>query len=83
MKTNVFGIDGGRSILVFFYFEHVAIFFCSRDPPPFTFVLERLLFLVKIAETANRVFYKTFSRSIYTSAIINGGGQVVLKRKKY
>ena len=52
------------------YFEHVAFVFC-RDLP--SFVLERLLFLVKIALIANRVFFKTTSRSIYTSFIIKAG----------
>ena len=48
VKRNVFGIDGGRLVLGLFHthFEHVAIVFC-RDPP--TFVLERLLSLVKRA----------------------------------
>ena len=62
------------------HFEHVAIVFC-RDSP--TFVLERLLSLVKRALIANSVFFKTLSKSIYTSNLIIGGGQGGLKRKYY
>ena len=58
----------------------MAIVFC-RNPP--TFVLERLLSLVKRALIANGVFLKTLSKSIYTSNMINGGGQGGLKRKTY
>ena len=54
VKTNVFGIDGGRLVLSLFHFEHVVIVFC-RDPP--TFVLERSLSLVKRALIANSVFF--------------------------
>ena len=83
LKTNVFGVDGGMamaSIRFVSHFQHVAIVFC-RDPP--TFVLERLLSLVKRALIANSVFFKTLSKSIYTSNMIKGGGQGGLKCKKY
>ena len=56
VKTNAFGIDGGRLVLVCFTFEYVAFVFC-RDPSTFGF--ERLLSCVKIALIANRVFSKT------------------------
>ena len=56
------------------------IVFC-RDPP--TFILERLLSLVKRALIVNSVFFKTLSNSIYTSNVIKGGGQGGLKRKNY
>ena len=48
-------------------------------------VLEKTLFAIdtKVALIVNRVFFKTLSRSIYTSYMIKGGGQGVLKRKKY
>ena len=59
---------------------HAAFVLC-RDPP--TFVLERLLSLVKIALTANRVFLKTLPRSVKTSFMTKGHGQGVLKRKNY
>ena len=39
--------------------------------------------LVKRALMANSVFFKTFSKSIYTSNMIKGGGQGGLKRKNY
>ena len=54
--------------------------FC-REPP--TFVLERLLSLVKRALIANSIFFKTLSKSIYTSNTIKGGGQGGLKCKNY
>ena len=57
----------------------MAIVFC-RDSP--AFVLDRLLSLVKGAWIANSVFFKTLSKSIYTSNMIKGGGQCGLKRKK-
>ena len=38
---------------------------------------------LKIALIANRVFSQNLSRSIYTSFMIKGGGQSVLKRKNY
>ena len=53
VKTNAFGIDGGRFVL---HFEHVAFVFC-RDPSTFGF--ERLLSCVKIVLIANWVFSKT------------------------
>ena len=60
VKTNAFGIFGGRlvlgSIRFVLHFEHVAFVFC-RDPS--TFIFERLLSCVKIALIANRVFSKT------------------------
>ena len=59
---------------------HAAFVLC-RDPP--TFVLERLLSLVKIALIANRVFFKTSPRSVKTSFMTKGHGQGVLKRKNY
>ena len=62
------------------HFEYVAIVFC-RNPP--TFVLERLLSLVKRALIANSVFFKTLSKSIYTSNMIKGTGQGGLKRQNY
>ena len=43
--------------------------------------LEKPLFAIRPL-IANKVFFKTLSRSIYTSFIIKGGGQGVLKRKK-
>ena len=54
---------------------HAAFVLC-RDPP--TFVLERLLSLVKIALIANRVFFKTSPRSVKTSFMTKGHGQGVL-----
>ena len=48
-----------------------------------TFVFKRLLSFVKIALIANRVSFKTLSRSIYTSFMIKGGSQGVLKRRNY
>ena len=57
-----------------------ASFVLCRDPP--TFVLERLLSLVKIALIANRVFFKTLPRSVKMSCMTKGHGQGVLKRKK-
>ena len=57
---------------------HAAFVLC-RDPP--TFVLERLLSLVKIALIANGVFLKTLPRSVKTSFMTMGHGQGVLKRK--
>ena len=36
---------------------------------------------VKTALIANRVFFKTLSRTIYTSFMIKGGGQGVLNAK--
>ena len=59
---------------------HAAFVLC-RNPP--TFVLERLLSLVKIALIANRVFFKTLPRSVKTSFMTKGHGQGVLKRKNY
>ena len=58
VKTNAFGIDGGKLVTFRFvlHFEHVAFVFC-RDPSTFGF--ERLLSCVKIALIANRVFSKT------------------------
>ena len=58
-----------------------AVFVLCRDPP--TFVLERLLSLVKIALIANRVFFKILPRSVKTSVMTKGHGQGVLKRKNY
>ena len=72
VKTN--RIDGSRLVLGLFHNS-------SIDPP--TFVLERLLSLVKRALMANSVFFKTLSKSIYTSNMIKGGGQGGLKRKNY
>ena len=43
--------------------------------------MERLLSLVKRALIANSVFFKTLSKSIYTSNMIKGGRQGGLKRK--
>ena len=49
-------------------------------------VLEKTLFAIdaifsKRALIANSVFFKTLSKSIYTSNMIKGGGQGGLKRK--
>ena len=55
---------------------------CFLQRPP-TFVLERLLSLVKRALIANSFFLKILSKSIYTSNLIKGGGQGGLKRKNY
>ena len=76
VKTNY---SRSTSIRFVLHFEHVAIVFC-RGPP--TFVLEKLLSCVKIALVANRVFFKTLSRNIYTRFMITGSGQGVIKRKK-
>ena len=59
---------------------HGAFVLCG-DPP--TFVLERLLSLVKIALIANRVFFKTLPRSVKMSFMTKGHSQGVLKRKNY
>ena len=39
--------------------------------------------LVKRTLMANSVFFKTLSKSIYTSNMVKGGGQGGLKRKNY
>ena len=80
VKTNVFGIDGGRLVLGLFQFRACSDCFLQR---PHTFVFERLLSLEKRALMANSVFFKTFSKSIYTSNMIKGGGQGGLKHKNY
>ena len=69
-------------VLGLFYISSMKRLF-TRGPP--TSVLERLLVsLVKIALIiAKWVFFKTLSGSIYTSFMIKGGGQGVLKRKYY
>ena len=54
VKTNAFGIDGGRLVLGLFV-EHVAFVFC-RDPSTFGFERSSC---VKLALIANRVFSKT------------------------
>ena len=50
-------------------------------------VLEKTLFAINAilnrALMANSVFFKTLSKSIYTSNMIKGGGQGGLKRKNY
>ena len=46
-------------------------------------VLEKTLFAINRALMANSVFFKTLSKSIYTSNMIKGGGQGGLKRKNY
>ena len=49
-------------------------------------VLEKTLFAINVinrALMANSVFFKTLSKSIYTSNMIKGGGQGGLKRKNY
>ena len=47
-------------------------------------VLEKTLFAINArALIANSVFFKTLSKSIYTSNMIKGGGQGGLKRKNY
>ena len=58
----------------------MAIVFCRDRLLSF---FERLLSLVKRALIANSIFFKTLSKSIYTSNMIKGGGQGVLKRKNY
>ena len=82
VKTNAFGIDGCRLVLGFFFFSFQACSGCFLQRPP-TFVLEILLSVVKTSLIANMGFFKTLSRSIYTSFMIKGGGQDVLKRKNY
>ena len=44
--------------------------------------MESLLSCVKIALIADSFFFKILSRSIYTSLMVKGSGQGVLKRKK-
>ena len=51
-------------------------------------ILEKTLFAInaifsKVALKANRVLFKTLTRSIYTSFMLKGGDQGVLKRKNY
>ena len=65
----------------FIYFSCMRRLFYAETPT--TFVLERLLSLVKIALIANRVFFKTLPRSVKTSFMTKGHGQGVLKRKNY
>ena len=79
-KKNSYGIDGDRCLLALFKFRACGVCFMQRPP---TFVLERLLSLVKIALIANRVFFKTLPRSVKTSFMTKGHGQDVLKRKNY
>ena len=54
VKTNVFGIDGGRLVLGLFHISSMLRLFSAETPP--TFVLERLS-LVKRALIANSVFF--------------------------
>ena len=77
VKTNVFESDGDR----FLHFEHVAIIFCGT--PYFRF--GKIVIFSKDSIDSEYVFFlsKTLSRSIYTSFMIKGGGQGVLKRKNY
>ena len=65
----------------FIYISCMRRLFYADTPP--TFVLERLLSLVKITLIANRVFFKTLPRSVKTSFMTKGHGQGVLKRKNY
>ena len=53
-----------------------SIVFCREAS---TFGLERLLSCVKIALTANRVFFQTLPRSIYKSFMIKGSGQGMIR----
>ena len=48
-------------------------------------VLEKTIFAINATFTSKAIgsFFKTLSRSIYTSVMIKGGGQGVLKRKNY
>ena len=57
VKTNVFGIDGGRLVLGLFYMSSLreATVFCKDTP---IFILERLLSCVKIALISNLDFSK-------------------------
>ena len=80
VKTNVFVIDGYRQVLVCFTFRACSVCFLQRPP---TFVLERLLSLVQTALIAKSVFFKTLSKSIYTSNMIKGGGHGGLERKNH
>ena len=77
MKTIVFGIDGGRFVLGLFYISSMTDFL--QRPP--IFVLERLLSCVKIALIANKVLFKTLSKSIYASFMTRGSSQCVLNAK--
>ena len=67
-------------MLASFTFRACGVCFMQRPP---TFVLEKLLSLVKIALLANRVFFKTLPRSVKTSFMTKSHGQGVLKRKNY
>ena len=78
VKTIVFRIDGSRFVFFFLHFKHVAFVFCSD---PLTFDLERLLSCVKIALTANRVYFEPYPE-VFISFMIRGSGEGVLRRKK-
>ena len=71
----------GQLVLLTTILHHKTCINTSRQ------VLEKTLFainaIVKTALIANSVFFKTLSKSIYTSNIIKGGGQGGLKRKNY
>ena len=67
-------------MLASFTFRACGVCFMQRPP---TFVLERLLSLVKIALIANTVLFKTLPRNVKTSFMSKGHGQGVLKRKNY
>ena len=76
-------MEVGECLLLycFIYISCMRRLFYAEIPP--TFVLERLLSLVKIALIANRVFFKTLPRSVKTSFMTKDHGQGVLKRKNY
>ena len=80
VKTNVFGIDGGRLVLGFFTFRACSDCFLQR-PPYFRF--GKIVIFSKQSIDTNSVFFKTLSKSIYTSNMIKSGGQGGLKRKNY
>ena len=80
VKKNACGIDESMRVLASFSFQACGVCFMQRPP---TFVFERLLSLVKIGLTANRVFLITLPRSVKPSFTTKGHDQGVLKRKNY
>ena len=75
VKTNVFMFDGGRLVLGLFHISSIWRLF-SAETPYFRF--GKIVFLSK-----ESIDSETLSKSIYTSNMIEGGGQGGLKRKNY
>ena len=73
----------GQLTLLTTILNHKSCINTSRQVLEKTLFAINAVFLVKRALIANSVFFKTLSKSIYTSNMIKGGGQGGLKRKNY